>query len=576
MGRGPAIRLVRSPAPCCLGVALVAASLVTGCHPADRGRADHVFVNGAVYTADAEHGWAEAVAIEGPVITFVGDNRSAGVYIGEQTTVHDLEGRMLLPGFHDTHAHVLSAGGSLNDCDLQAAESIDVIEKLLRECALEREYGPDDWVIGGRWELLAFADGSPRRKLLDEIFGGRPAYFVDSFGHTAWVSSRALEIAGIDSTTPDPPQGVIERDPVSGTPSGTLREDAMSLVSRHLPAASPEKLMRNLETGLAEAVRFGITAYIEPGLDAQDAEVYAEADRAGRLRARVLGALTPAGLAAARFGEEVFELVARREELRGTYFHPDAVKVYLDGVIETRTSYMLEPYLNGENFPSFYPLAELIDLFPKLDAAGLQIHTHAIGDAAIRLALDAYAATIEANGRSDNRHQIVHLQLIDEADIPRFGELGVAAGFQGLWVYPDDYIDLAVPIVGESRVERFYPVASVERAGGLLAGGSDWDVSSLDPLDAIETLVRRQDPWAGPGRVLGVGEEVSLETALDMYTRNAAWVMRLDEMTGSIEPGKRADLVVLDRNLFAIPVTEINEAAVLLTMMDGRVVYEAE
>ena len=206
---------------------------------------------------------------------------------------------------------------------------------------------------------------------------------------------------------------------------------------------------------------------------------------------------------------------------------------------------------------------------------GVQIHTHAIGDGAIRIALDAYEHAFLANGPNDNRHQIVHLQLIDRDDIPRFAELNVAANFQCLWCYPDVYIDLAVDIVGEERVEQFYPVRSIKSTGGMLVGGSDWDVSFLNPLDAIETAVRRQDPYEESGRILGQDQEIDLITALDMYTRNAAYIMRLEDETGSVEIGKRADLIVLDRNLFEIPLTEINEARVLLTIMDGKTVYSA-
>lgn len=253
----------------------------------------------------------------------------------------------------------------------------------------------------------------------------------------------------------------------------------------------------------------------------------------------------------------------------------DSVKVYIDGVIETRTSFMIEPYLDGSNFPPFYAQEELNHLYQRLDDMGLQIHTHAIGDGAIRSALDAYEHALFENGPNDNRHQIVHLQLIDEADIPRFGELNVAANFQCMWCYPDVYIDLAVDIVGESRVQAFYPVRSVKDSGGLIVGGSDWDVSSLNPLDAIETAIRRQDPFEAGGRVLGDNEKIDLTAALDMYTRNGAHIMRLEDRTGSIEVGKRADLIVLDRNLFEIPVAEINEAQVLLTLLDGRKVYSA-
>jgi predicted amidohydrolase YtcJ len=411
--------------------------------------------------------------------------------------------------------------------------------------------------------------------MLDEIFEGRPAFFSDAFGHNAWVSTRALEIAGIDASTPDPRNGVIVRDPETGKATGTLRDAAIGLVESHLPEPTDEQAYEWLLTGLEQANAFGITAYIEPGVSEDNISVYTTADRRGELTARVLASLSPIDELPGPVGPELFDLLAKRDQFRGSYLDVDSVKIYIDGVIETRTSFMLEPYLDGSNFPPFYEQDELNALFEKLDAMGLQIHTHAIGDGAIRVALDAYEHALLANGPNSNRHQIVHLQLIDEDDIPRFAQLNVAANFQCMWCYPDVYIDLAVDIVGGARVQEFYRVRSVRNTGAMLVGGSDWDVSSLNPLDAIETAMRRQDPDAESGPVLGDNEEIDLVTALDMYTRNAAYIMRLENETGSIEVGKRADLIVLDRNLFEIPVTEINEAHVLLTLMDGRPVYTA-
>jgi predicted amidohydrolase YtcJ len=384
-------------------------------------------------------------------------------------------------------------------------------------------------------------------------------------------------LSGIDAATPNPAGGVIVRDAVSGEATGTLRESAMDLVSDIIPPATAEQSATNLATGLREAARFGITAFIQPGLSGSDTAPYLEADRNGTLSARVLIALSPLGASASAFDDEVYDLVAGRDAFRGEYLSADAVKVYMDGVIETKTSYMLEPYSDDlSNFPNFYTQEAANSFYQRLDAMGVQIHTHAIGDGSIRIALNAYEYALQQNGPNDNRHVITHLQLIDEADIPRFAELNVAANFQSLWAYPDQYIDLAVSVVGQDRVDHFYPIGSIARTGGLLTGGSDWDVSSLNPLDAIEVAVRRQDPNSSDGRLHYESERVDLATILDAYTRNGAWLMRLEDKTGSIEPGKRADLIVLDRNLFDIPPEEINEAKVLLTLMDGREVYRAE
>lgn len=559
------------------GFAMLAfAAIAAACNEPVAPGADRVFLNGGVYTGDEAHSRAEAVAVDDGTIVFVGSNDDARGFIGSETQVTDLAGRMLMPGFHDGHAHVRYGGMAETECDLAYALDVAEIRSLLTACLQSGEYGPDDWVLGGQWPLAAFPDSGPRKDMLDEIFGERPAFFSDAFGHNAWVNSRALAIAGIDADTPDPPQGVIVRDPQTGEPTGTLRDAAMKLVEQHIPSPTAEERYAGLITGIARANAFGITAFIEPGTSEADLAPYLEAARRGELNARVLASLSPIGAMPDKFGEEIFDLLAKRERFRSSYLDVDSVKVYIDGVIETRTSYMLEPYTDGSNFAPFYRQGELDHLYQRLDAMGVQIHTHAIGDAAIRSALDAYEHALQENGPNENRHQIVHLQLIDEADIPRFGELGVAANFQCLWCYRDVYIDYAVDIVGQARVERFYPVRSVLESGGLLVGGSDWNVSSLNPLDAIETAVRRKDPFTDDGPALGEDQAIDLATAIDMYTRNAARIMRLDRLTGSIETGKRADLIVLDRNLFDIPSTGINEARVLLTLMDGKVVHSAD
>ncbi|HMB58272.1 MAG TPA: amidohydrolase, partial [Xanthomonadales bacterium] len=382
---------------------------------------------------------------------------------------------------------------------------------------------------------------------------------------------------GIDAGTENPVGGVIVRDAESGEATGTLRESAMTLVDEVTPVASARQQAADLATGLAEAARFGITAFTEPGLSAAQLAPYVEADQNRTLTARVLVSLTPIGTSVAPFDESVYELVEQRESFNGNYLKTDSVKVFMDGVIETKTSYMLEPYTDDQsNFEALYDQDTANEFYQKLDAMGVQVHTHAIGDGAIRRALNAYEYALEQNGPSDSRHQIAHLQLIDPADIPRFGELNVAADFQPLWAYPDQYIDLAVTVVGQERVDRFYPIASIDATGGLIIGGSDWSVSSLNPLDAIEVAVTRQDPNATGGRIHQESERVDLATILDAYTRNGAWVMKLDDQVGSIEVGKRADLIVLDKNLFDIPTEDINTSKVLVTMMDGKIIYQAE
>ena len=540
-----------------------------------QGPADAVFYNGAIYTMNAQGSRASAVAIRDGEIVYVGDDQTALALAGDASATTNLQGRMMLPGFHDVHAHILAGGMSLSGCDLEDFRDQARALAELASCAREFAYADDEWVIGAHWALAAFPDGNPRKEWLDAVFGDRPAYFVDTFSHSAWVSTKALEMAGITSQTPDPPQGVIEKDPVTGEPTGTLRDAAMELVAALVPAASADDFEAGILRGIEEAKAVGITAYIEPGLNPEQTRVYQALDRRGELKPRVVGSLSPLSWDAGATDDRLFAQLDAQGQIAGKRFRTGSVKIYIDGVLETRTSYLLAPYEDGSNFPPFYARDALLPLYAKLHGMGVQIHTHAIGDGAIRLALDAYEHARDQVGDLDNRHHIVHLQLIDAVDIPRFAELGVAASFQGMWLYPDEYIAVAGPLVGEDRVRQFYPAAGIERSGGLLVGGSDWDVSSLNPLDAIETLVRRQDPFVAEGPTLGKGQEISLRLALESYTRNAAHLMRLEDVSGSIEPGKRADLIVLDRDLFSIPTTEINEARVLMTLIEGDVVYVA-
>ncbi|MGY8802571.1 MAG: amidohydrolase [Pseudomonadales bacterium] len=539
--------------------------------------ADQAFVNGEIYTVDDKRSWAQAVAIRDGGIIFVGSNEGAKPYIGESTRVTDLTGKMMLPGFHDGHAHILDGGRSLNACNLQDSNDIDQIRELLIECRDTRHYGPDDWVIGTQWQLTAFGPSGPSRIMLDEIFAGRPAIFMDSFGHNIWVSTQALKLAGINAQTQNPAGGIIVRDPESAEATGTLRESAMNLVSNVVPPLTDGEKQANLSAGLAEAARYGITAFIEPGMQESDMQPYLAAQRNNTLSARVLASLSPQGISASAFDDEVFDLIEKRNSFRGEYLSADSVKVFMDGVIETYTSNMLEPYSDtGGNFAPFYDQATANTYYQKLDALGVQIHTHAIGDGAIHTALNAYEYALEQNGPNDNRHQIVHLQLIDDADIPRFAALNVTANFQSLWANQDQYYHLAIPLVGQQRADNFYSIKSVVDSGARVTGGSDWSVSSLNPLDAIEVAIRRQDPWTNDDPVHQASERVSLATMIDAYTRNGAWAMRLEGTSGSIEVGKRADLIILDRNLFELSPEDINTARVLLTLMDGREVYKAE
>ena len=389
-------------------------------------------------------------------------------------------------------------------------------------------------------------------------------------GHSAWVSSRALELAGITAKTPNPPHGIIEHDARSGEPSGTLREDAIDLVTDKVPEPTAEMRLAGLRRGLTHVSAAGITSFIEASVETQpDFEAFRTLARSGELKAKVRLSLT--------YGSEGFEnLLAHRQDAAAPRLNANAVKIFVDGVLEGETAALLSPYLDKPGYSGSIavPAADSMPPSTRFDDMGLQVHMHAIGDAAVRAGLDAFAAARSANGVKDNRHHISHLQLIDPQDIPRFKELGVAANFQAFWAWPDDYImKLNLPQVGADRVNRMYPIGSVQRAGGRIVGGSDWSVTTVNPLAAMEVAITRQDPENVRTDVLNANERVDLATMIAAYTIEGAWLMHHEEDTGSIEVGKAADIVVLDKDLFKVAPAELDGVLVDLTMLDGEVVY---
>ncbi|MDX1499819.1 MAG: amidohydrolase [Woeseiaceae bacterium] len=538
--------------------------------------ADRVLLNGAVHTMDAGRRVAEAVAIRAGRIVFVGSTEDARAQIGAGTEVDDLEGRMLLPGFHDSHTHILIGVATEADCDLLRIPTRAEVIARLEECRTLEGYGAEGWILGGGWGEWLFGVTGPRKETLDGIFGDRPVYLASSFGHSAWVNSRALELAGIHGETVAGEDGVIVRDPATGEATGTLHESAMALVTSIVPEKSLAERIDSVRAAIEMAHSLGVTAVIEPGVDGTVMEPILALADAGEFDLRARLSLSPIAWQPGAFDDDVFAFLEGRAAWRRPNLDVDSVKIYMDGVIEYGTGALLEPYTD-DTFglgPRFYTQEKLDEYFTRFDAMGLGIHVHAIGDAAVRMALDAFETMRGKNGVSDNRHHMTHLQLIDEADIPRFGELGIGATFQALWAYPDPAaMELDLPILGEERTYRMYPIASVAASGGRVTGASDYWVTDMDPLLAIEVGVTRQDPYADSGPVLNEGERVDLDTMLAAYTINGAWTMGLEAEQGSIEIGKRADLVVLDRDLTAGDAYGISDAKVTMTIFDGRTVY---
>ena len=543
--------------------------------------ADLVFFGGRAFCADAAHAFVDAVAVRAGRVVAVGSDDVRDL-VGPDTERVDLAGGLLVPGFQDAHVHPVQGGLERMRCDLS---ELGTREEYLGEVQHYADEHPDrEWIAGGGWSMAAFPGGTPQAADLDAVVPDRPVFLPNRDHHGAWVNSRALEIAGIDQETPDPADGRIERDE-AGRPMGTLHEGAMALVGRHLPKDTPAEVAAALLEGQRYLHSLGITAWQDAIVGdyasmSDTAPVYERLADGGRLTARVVGALW---WRRDRGAEQVADLVERRARHRGGRFKATSVKIMQDGVAENGTAGMLEPYLDGRGGAtanrglSFVDPHDLREHVTALDAHGFQVHVHAIGDRAVREALDAFESARRSNGRADQRHHIAHIQVIHPDDVPRFGQLGVVANMQPLWAtYDPQMTELTIPFLGEQRTRWQYPFGSLRDAGALLAAGSDWPVSSPDPLWGIHVAVNRTSP-DGEGAEGGPflpEQALDLGTALTAYTAGSAYVNHLDE-TGTIEVGKLADLAVLDRDVFARPLEEIAEAGVVATYVEGRQVYSA-
>jgi predicted amidohydrolase YtcJ len=545
--------------------------------------ADLIFVNGAVYTVDAARDWASAVAVKDGRVVAVGTDHDVREHLGPRTEIVDLRGGMLLPGFQDAHAHPPAAGVEMLQCDLHEAADAEECVAIIR--AYVAAHPEAEWIVGGGWSMDAFPGGTPTKEVLDAIVPDRPVFLPNRDGHGAWVNSTALKVAGITRDTPDPGDGRIERDAL-GEPSGTLHEGAMSLVDDHAPEPTADEWAEGLVKAQAYLHSLGITAWQDAivGGSYDTLDTYVSAAERGELTARVIGALW---WDRHRGPEQIPELLDARRRGRVGRFEATSVKIMVDGVCENFTAAVLEPYLDAQGRPTenrgiaFVGGEDLKEAVTHLDAEGFQVHFHALAERAVREALDAVEAARRVNGPNDHRHHLAHIQVVHPNDIPRFRRLGAVANAQALWAAHESQMDdLTIPFLGEPRWRWQYPFGSLVRAGVVLAMGSDWSVSSPDPLAQIHVAVNRvmppDYPYTVNSREVFLPEErIDLATAIAGFTMGSAYVNHLDRLTGSIEVGKAADLTALDRNLFEHPVEEISQARVLLTMVEGERVFAA-
>ncbi|MFJ8127979.1 amidohydrolase [Streptomyces hydrogenans] len=540
-------------------------------------QADLVFTRGPVLTLDPARSRATSLAVTGDRITAVGHDEVREL-IGPGTEVVDLTGKLLLPGFQDSHIHAVGGGSELAECDLTG--SVDVAEYLERIRAYAEAHPDREWITGGGWSMESFEGGTPTRGLLDSVVPDRPVLLSNRDHHGAWANTRALELAGLTAATPDPADGRIERE-ADGTPSGTLQEGATGLVSRFVPPSTAEDRLAGLLRAQRVLHSLGITGWQDALLGSfngmsDPADAYLTAAQDGSLTARVTGALW---WDRERGAEQIPELVDRRKQLNAGRFKATSIKIMQDGIAENFTAAMTAPYLDGcgcataNTGLSFVDPEALRGYVTELDALDFQVHFHALGDRAVREALDAIEAAVAANGRRGNRHHLAHLQVVHPSDLNRFAALGAIANIQPLWAAHEPQMDnLTIPFLGEERAAWQYPFGSLLRAGATLAAGSDWPVSSPNPIEGIHVAVNRRDPESPDGKVFYPEERIDLLSALTAYTAGTAHVNGHDD-AGSLMPGNLADLVVLDRDILAAPADEIAQARVERTYVGGALVH---
>jgi hypothetical protein len=538
--------------------------------------ADVIVVNGHIYTATASMPlrWAEALAITGDKITNVGGTQFISQFRGPNTRVIDAGGRLVLPGFTDCHIHFMDGSLGLTHVDLNGAATIAEIQKRVKAYA---DSHPDEpWITGMGWTYPTFGSSAlPDKKILDDIIPNRPVFLVAFDGHSAWANSKALAMAGITKQTPDPANGVIVRDK-AGNATGALKESAQDLIAKFVPKPTREERLAALRAGIHEANKWGLTRVHSAGGDFEYLDLYDELRQKGELTLRFYIAyfLDPPSLT----DDEINTIEAARKQYTGDWLSTGAVKTMLDGVVESHTAAMLKPYSDdpsqsGKLFwdPDKYKQAVL-----ELDHRGLQVFTHAIGDKAVRLALDAYQQAEETNHTKDARDRVEHIETVTAEDIPRFGKLGVIASMQPLHAYPDDdTLKIWARNAGPDRASRAWVWKSIEDDGGHIAFGSDWPVVTLNPWPGVQTAVTRQTAEGEPAGGFVPQQRLSLQDTIQAYTLGAAFAGHRDRTEGSLQPGKLADLIILNQDLFKIEPSEIGKTQVMITMVGGKVVYQS-
>jgi predicted amidohydrolase YtcJ len=571
-----AARITAYLVACIVGVTFIAGLIVGAQRADDDAAVDLIVINGKVYAGGAAADMAEAVAIRGNKVVRVGSNREIQRLKRAQTTVIDAKGGAVMPGFNDAHAHFISGGLSLDQINLLEATTLDEIKDSVR---IWSEAHPErTWITGRGWYYQPFAGTLPTRQLLDTLVPDRPAYLIAYDGHTGWANTKALTLAGITRNTKNPQNGVIVKDPRTGEPTGALKEAAMTLMTA-APQPTPEDKVAAIRAGLVEAHRVGITSVQNAGGSVEDLELYDGLRKRGQLTLRIYQALAVNGVVN---DDDLARLAAVRERFGDDpLLKTGAVKLVADGVIESHTAAMLAPYDNKPGTsgdPRFTP-AQLNQTVAMLDREGWQVMTHAIGDAAVRMTLDAYEAAAKANPAPERgrRHRVEHIETVDPADVPRFGKLGVIASMEPVHATPSPTPgDVWSTNIGPERAAHGWLWTSIAKAGGRLVFGSDWPVMTFDPMAGLQVAVNRTTPEGLPEGGWLPAERLPIRAAIDAYTSNAAWASYDEQRKGVLARDMLADLIILSEDIFEGPSTRLSEAHVMVTIVDGKVVYRRE
>ena len=537
--------------------------------------ADTIVLHGKIYTLNPKQAWAEALAIRGERIVAVGSDTDIANLQSKDTKVIDAKGHLVLPGFTDCHIHFIDGSFSLGRVNLEDAKDAADIQQRLREYG--GKHPGSDWILGRGWNYAMFPTSLPDKKYLDEVFPDRPAFLEGYDGHTYWANSKALALAHITKDTPNPPNGIIVRDPQTGEATGALKEGAQSLVAAVIPKPTRGEKLAALRDGIRWANENGLTRVHSAGGDFEEFDLYDELLRHGDLTLRFYVSYfqDPPELRP----QDISAIEDARKKYTGDWLSAGAVKFMIDGVIESHTAAMLgsysdDPSLKGKLFwdPDKYKSA-----IAELDKRNLQLFTHAIGDYGIRTALDGYESALRLNHSSGRRPRIEHIESVSNADIPRFGKLRVIASMQPLHSYPNnDTLDVWARNIGPERASRAWVWKSIAKDGGQLAFGSDWPVVTLNPFKGIQTAVTRQTSEGLPNDGFVPSQRLSVAEAIRGYTLGAAFAGFREKTEGSLEPGKLADLIILSQNLFQIDPHTIDKTKVLTTVVGGRVVFQSK